>query len=196
MNYDHTAIPADAVPTASVPLFQHLVDAYVSEVNKTDSVWSALEDGWLDWSPHPRSDTARKILRHQLLSERRFFAQFVGFDEPAPETLLPTNDAGGEAGVADYRERYVALAVARLPQIAGHDEAWWTSELPFFGQPRQRIWTFWRRVLHTVHHRAQICTYVRLCGGAVPSTYGPSGDVSWDGADPTNSVAAAGRGSA
>ena len=59
---------------------------------------------------------------------------------------------------------------------------------------RERIWVFWRRVLHTCHHRTQVQTWLRLAGQKVPAIYGPSGDVSWDEADPTNSLEAAKRG--
>jgi uncharacterized damage-inducible protein DinB len=48
-------------------------------------------------------------------------------------------------------------------------------------------------VLHTCHHRTQLTVYLRLMDRAVPSTYGPTADVSWKGADPTQSVEAAGR---
>jgi hypothetical protein len=50
----------------------------------------------------------------------------------------------------------------------------------------------WRRVLHTCHHRTQVRACLRLAGHEpVPAIYGPSGDVKWDTADPTNSVEAA-----
>jgi hypothetical protein len=65
--------------------------------------------------------------------------------------------------------------------------------VPFFEVRRERIWIFWRRVLHTAHHRTQLTVYLRLLGKTVPSTYGPTADVTWDAADPTNSVEAAGR---
>jgi hypothetical protein len=56
---------------------------------------------------------------------------------------------------------------------------------------------FWRRVLHTCHHRTQVQTWLRLAGHEpVPAIYGPSGDVTWDGADPTYSADAARRGTA
>src|SRR5262249_13092662 len=38
---------------------------------------------------HEETNTIRTILVHQLLSERRFFAQFVGTEEPPVEELLP-----------------------------------------------------------------------------------------------------------
>jgi hypothetical protein len=97
--------------------------------------------------------------------------------------------------VSAYIDRYVALAQARSPQLAAATAAWWLEERPFFGGlMRQRIWTFWRRVLHTCHHRTQVQTWLRLAGQPAPAIYGPSGDVTWEEADPTDSVEAAERG--
>src|SRR6187402_2087173 len=62
------------------------------------------------------------------------------------------------------------------------------------GLQRERIWTFWMRVLHTCHHRTQVQTWLRLAGRQVPAIYGPSGDVSWEEADPTYTPEAADRG--
>jgi uncharacterized damage-inducible protein DinB len=137
-------------------------------------------------------NTIRAILVHQILSERRFFAQFVGIQEPPVEELLPPGD---QPTVESYLDRYIALAKLRLPQLAEATADWWLTEMPFFGGlRRQRIWTFWRRVLHTCHHRTQIQTWLRLAGQHVPAIYGPSGDVRWDEADPTYSLGAAWRG--
>jgi uncharacterized damage-inducible protein DinB len=128
-------------------------------------------------------------LEHQLLSERRFFAQFVGTAEPPAEELLPP---GERPTAAAYLDRYVDLCRRRLPQFAAGAAAWWHEPRPFFGGPtRERIWVFWRRVLHTCHHRTQVQTWLRLAGVTpVPAIYGPSGDVTREGADPTTSVAA------
>lgn len=130
---------------------------------------------------------------HQLLSERRFFAQFVGTVESPVEELLP---AGEKPVVAAYIEKYIWLANRRLPQLAAGTTSWWLETWPFFGGlQRERIWVFWRRVLHTCHHRTQVQTWVRLAGyEPVPASYGPSGDVTWSEADPTYSVEAAKRG--
>ena len=78
MTYDFIAIPDQDVPQATDPLFQHLVITYVSETNKTASMWRAIPDDLLDFKPHEKVNTIRAILVHQILSERRFFAQFVG----------------------------------------------------------------------------------------------------------------------
>lgn len=193
MRYDWTAIPDSELPAEVDPLFQHVVTTYVSETNKTASMWRAIPEHLLDFQPHEKCNTIRVVLVHQLLSERRFFAQFVGLSEPEATELLPDGEA---PSVEQYIEKYVWLAKLRLPQLAAAKAEWWMEAMPFFGGlERQRIWTFWRRVLHTCHHRTQVQAWLRL-GGAffVPAIYGPSTDVQWDEADPTYSIEAADRG--
>jgi uncharacterized damage-inducible protein DinB len=189
MEYDHHFLPAD-LPRARVPLLQHLVDTYASETSKTAGVWSEVTDAQLDFRPHSRSSSVRQILVHQLLSERRFFAEFIGLAEPAVEAVLPPGQA---PDLHAYIERLVALAQPRLAQLAAGDEEFWRTEVPFFDVRRERIWVFWRRVLHTAHHRAQVGIALRLLEDRVPPTYGPTADVSWAGADPTTTLDAARR---
>jgi uncharacterized damage-inducible protein DinB len=190
MEYEQQFIPPDAVPRARLPLLQHLLDTYASETSKTAGVWSELTDPQLEYRPHARSSTVRQILVHQILSERRFFAEFIGLAEPPVETLLPPGDS---PGVTAYVGRLVALARARLGPLADGDQTFWLAEVPFFDVRRQRIWVFWRRVLHTAHHRAQVGLCLRLLEDRVPPTYGPTADVTWTGADPTTTLDAARR---
>jgi uncharacterized damage-inducible protein DinB len=188
MQYEQTLIAETEVPRSAFRLGQHLLDTYASETNKVASVWARFDDSDLDWRPNERASSVRDILRHQLLSERRFFAEFLGLPEPAAAEVLPASER-----VADHRARLIELARPRLALLAAHEADWWLDEVPFFDVRRERIWVFWRRVLHTAHHRTQLTTYLRLLGRAVPPTYGPTGDVTWSGADPTTSVAAAER---
>jgi uncharacterized damage-inducible protein DinB len=193
MHYDFIAIPDADVPQEFDPTFQHVLTTYAGETNKTASVWRAVPDALLDFKPHERTNSIRTILAHQLLSERRFFAQFVGAEGPPVEELLPPGD---QSTVAAYIDKYLWLAKGRLPQLAQGAAAWWLESRPFLGGlQRERIWVFWRRVLHTCHHRTQVQTWLRLAGtGSCPAIYGPSGDVTWDEADPTYSLEAARRG--
>lgn len=193
MHYDFTAIPDAEIPTALDPAYKHVLATYVSEANKTVSMWRAVPDALLEFRPHEKTNTIRTILVHQLLSERRFFAQFVGTKEPPVEELLPT---GAAPPAAAYIDKYVWLVRLRLPQLARETSEWWLENRAFFGGlQRERIWIFWRRVLHTCHHRTQVQSWLRLAGfEPVPAIYGPSGDVKWDEADPTYSLDAARRG--
>lgn len=188
MRYASVAIEEPAVPRARVALLQHVVDTYASEINKIAAVWSGFTDADLGWKPHAKSSTVGEVLRHELLSGRRFFAEFLGSPEPAAAAVLP-----GEISVAACSARLVELAVPRLAFLADKDEAWWLGTARFFDCDRQRIWIFWRRVLHSAHHRTQLGVYLRMLDRIVPATYGPTADVKWEGADPTLTVEAAGR---
>jgi uncharacterized damage-inducible protein DinB len=187
MNYHLVAIPEDRIPAAE-PLFQHLVDTYASETNKVISTWSLFDDADLSFRPAEKSATVLEIMRHQLLSERRFFAEFLGLPEPPAADVLPA-----AATVEALSDRMLQLAEPRLSHLASHHATWWTERVRFFDVTRQRIWIFWRRVLHTAHHRTQLTVYLRLIGKPVPSTYGPTADVTWQGADPTTTIDAAAR---
>jgi uncharacterized damage-inducible protein DinB len=192
MKYEYVAIPDQDVPQAADPLFQHVVATYASETNKTISMWRAVPDNVLDFTPNEKTNTIGTIMVHQILSERRFFGQFLGTEEPPVEELQPPGD---KPSASAYIEKYLWLAKRRLPQFATASAEWWLTPVPFFGGlPRERIWVFWRRVLHTCHHRTQVQTWLRLAGQFVPAIYGPSGDMKWSEADPTYSVEAAKRG--
>jgi uncharacterized damage-inducible protein DinB len=190
MQYAREFIVEQDIPRAATPLLQHLVDTYASETNKLASVWSELRDDQLEFRTHSRSSSIRQILVHHILSERRFFAEFIGFPEPQPDRLLPQGEAPG-AGA--YIERAVSLSRARLPLLAAAAEEFWLTQVPFFDVRRERIWVFWRRVLHTAHHRAQVGIGLRLLEDPVPPTYCPTADGSWTGADPTTTLDAARR---
>ena len=82
MHYDFIAIPDADVPQAVEPVFQHVIQTYASEANKTVGVWRAVPDDLIDFKPHEKTNPIRTILVHQLLSERRFFARFVGTVQP------------------------------------------------------------------------------------------------------------------
>jgi|SRR4051812_12413019 uncharacterized damage-inducible protein DinB len=188
MTYAYTAIPNSAIPRASSHIFQHMLDTYASETNKVVSVWREFSSDDMAYRPHPRSSTVQEIFNHQLLSERRFFGEFLGLPEPPAFEIQPVNRTP-----EGYAERLAQLALPRLDFIAAQAEKWWLEQVPFFDVERERIWVFWRRLLHTAHHRTQLTVYLRLIGKRVHSVYGPTADETWEGADPTSSVEAASR---
>ena len=189
MQYEYTAIPESAVPRAANPVFQHLLDTYASETSKVVSVWREFAPEDMPFKSSERSSSVLDIMKHQLLSERRFFAEFIGLPgEPEASAVLPL-----ELTPQSFWKRNEELCLPRLAQMAGRDQPWWLEEVQFFDVRRQRIWVFWRRLLHTAHHRTQLSVNLRLLGKKVVSNYGPTADVTWQGADPTRSVEAAGR---
>ncbi len=104
-------------------------------------MWHAVPDSLLDFKPHEKTNSIRTILVHQILSERRFFAQFVGTVEPSVEELLP---AGTSPATQAYIEKYVWLAKNRLPQLATGAAAWWLE--PAVNSNRVCASLYWTRV--------------------------------------------------
>jgi uncharacterized damage-inducible protein DinB len=188
MRYLSQSIDAGEIPPADDPAYQHLLEIYASEINKTASVWGAFDDGSIGYRPHPKSMTVGDVFKHELLSGRRFFGEFLGLPEPAAGAVLPDPIA-----VSRCVARLADLARARLTHLAHATRTWWDAPVTFFDVERTRTWVFWRRVLHSAHHRTQLMLYLRLLDRPVPAIYGPSADVVWGGADPTNSVDAAQR---
>jgi uncharacterized damage-inducible protein DinB len=186
--YSSCVIDARDIPTAADPAYQHVLDVYASEVNKIASVWRAFDDELLEYRPHPKSTSVAGVFKHELLSCRRFFGEFLGLPEPEAAATVPdpmTVDA--------CITRLADLARARLPHLARATAAWWETPVPFFDVERTRLWIFWRRVLHSAHHRTQLTVYLRMLDRPVPPIYGPTADVNWSGADPTQTVEAASR---
>lgn len=176
------------IPRAADPAAQHLLDIYASEVNKVASVWRGFDDSLLEYRPHQKSMTVADVFKHELLSGRRFFGGFLGLPEPDAAAVVPDR-----VTVDACVTRLVDLARARLPHVANASPEWWQTRVSFFDVERARVWIFWRRILHTAHHRTQLTVYLRLLGRPVPPVYGPTADVTWSGADPTRSVDAARR---
>jgi hypothetical protein len=137
MNYPYTAIPEHEIPRATVGTFQHLLDTYASETNKVVSVWLAFETQDLVFRPHEKSSSVEDIMKHQLLSERRFFGGFLRAPEAAPEGVLSELHTP-----ADYAGRLVELARLRLAYLAPKTESWWLETVPFFDVARRRVWIF------------------------------------------------------
>ncbi|HLH02602.1 MAG TPA: DinB family protein [Bryobacteraceae bacterium] len=188
MRYSYQAIGEEQIPQAVEAAFQHVVDTYASETNKLISVWRCFSDADFAFRPHPKSSTVEEIIRHELLSGRRFFGEFLSGSEPGGKDVVPST-----MSIEACSERMRMLARRRLDFLASRAEEWWLEEQPFFDVTRQRIWIFWRRVLHTAHHRTQLTVYLRLLGRDVPPIYGPTADVAWTGADPTHTAEASER---
>ena len=191
MAVTHPVVPIQDTefPLAREVTFQHLLDTYTSETNKVFSVWSVFRAEDLDFRTTPKSGAVAEIIRHQLLSEGRFFGEFLGTPEAQAAEVLP-QDRSPEA----FALRLLELARPRLEFLAAQPLSWWHEHVPFFDVKRERVRMFWPRILHTSHHRTQLTVCERLLDRPVLPTDGPAADVTWAIADPTLTVEAAARG--
>src|SRR3954471_445854 len=137
--YPFHVIDGADIPRSGNPADQHLLDVYASEINKTASVWHGFDDASLGFQPHPKSTTVGGIFKHELLSGRRFFGEFLGLPEPDAASVVPTPIA-----VDACVGRLGDLARARLLHLAAAPDTWWSGTVGFFDVERTRLWVFWR----------------------------------------------------
>src|SRR2546428_7461303 len=148
--YEVSAIGSDEIPRASDPARQHLLDVYASEINKVASVWRGFDDGVIGYRPHPKSMTVADVFRHELLSGRRFFGEFLGLPEPDAASLVPS-----PLTVSASVVRLAELARARLPRLAREPQSWWEAAGPVFGVGGPRLLGVLGRILDSAHHPTQ-----------------------------------------
>jgi uncharacterized damage-inducible protein DinB len=152
-------------------LLNFLLRQIEEEFATTKKVLAALPEEQRDYRPHPIAKTALELAWHAASSDLWFLdgiirGQFAAEEPPAgPATVAQLRD--------QYDKRFVEL-VARLKALSDEQLM---RRIPFFGvlDVPAVSYLLWMLV-HTVHHRGQLSTYLRAMGAKVPSIYGGSAD--------------------
>lgn len=140
------------------------------ELPITLKVIRAIPQDKADYTPHERSQTAKKIVE-TMISEVDGIANILRGEE---QVFQPVEVASLEEAVSAYETSFNACH----EYLAGLSDN--ASEEPTVGMfasffPR-RIDGAWMFFKDSIHHRGQLSVYIRLAGGKVPSMYGPSAD--------------------
>jgi uncharacterized damage-inducible protein DinB len=149
--------------------FTFLVETYATERLKTLSVWAHFTDADLGFRPEPRARTPLEQMVHQCVSEDVWMQRMLGVDAGLP-SLPEREDRLG------FLEHFAAASERRLERLEAMPAEWFGEETRFFDVSRSRAWVLTRRIAHSAHHRGQLTTYLRLLGGDLYSTYGPTAD--------------------
>lgn len=147
-----------------------------AEMETTRRVLERVPSERLDWSPHPRSMSLRKLAAHvaglALWGTRIGEGSWEVGTGPKPEF-----EAVGEL-VARFDE-YVAASRADIARKSDEDlrERFTVTRegTTYFQMSKASIL---RRVFlnHMIHHRGQLSVYLRLNDVPLPPIYGPSAD--------------------
>jgi uncharacterized damage-inducible protein DinB len=161
---------------------KELIAEYDREAAKTRKILEAIPaDADFTWKPHTKSmglgqlaghvsDTAGDWAIHTLTTDKLEF--------PADHKFEPYIPASKEAMLEKY-DKQVAEVKKALASFAPEK---WDNNWKFVAggqawidERKYEVWRNW--VLnHLIHHRAQLGVYIRLLGGKLPGTYGPSAD--------------------
>lgn len=182
-SYATHRVPAIAAPLptryiARMPMLDAILAEIDLEARTTARVLERVPDEHLDWTPHAKSMTLRKLAWHiaKIPSRVLQMLQEATFDMAKAGPFPPPENAGSIA--SGYQE---SLAELRA-YLAGLDDA--ALRAPFtLVRDGATIMTFpkvgvIRNILmnHTYHHRGQLTVYLRLLDVPVPSIYGPTAD--------------------
>lgn len=155
-----------------------LLPEYDRETGTTRRLLERIPDDKLDWAPHRKSMTLRRLASH-LAQLPAWGARIIGqqeFDLSGP--VQPFECASREEILRTYDQN---VKVARA-SIAGKTDAElmapWTLKKEgheVFTVPKLSVLRSFL-INHLIHHRGQLSVYLRLNDVPLPSIYGPSAD--------------------
>ncbi len=159
-------------------LKHQLADVYKKEHATTMKVLNAFPADKCSFKPHERSNSALQLAWTFVIENKLAEAALRGpltFDgqfPPAPPTFQEV--------IAVYQ----ATANEFLDSLEKTPDTRLRETIQFFTGPKQMgdfpvSEVLWLMLMDSVHHRGQLSVYLRMCGGKVPSIYGPTADEPW-----------------
>lgn len=156
-------------------LFVHNVALGVlkNESRTTRSVLAAVPNMNLDYRPDLCAKTANELLRH-IASADNFFLKSVVDGLFVPGSVKVPEDVKTPEEIAEWYGKEYATNFDAVSKLSGEQLI---KIVDFRGLFERPAYTFLQAgLLHTVHHRGQLSTYLRPMGGRVPAIYGESYD--------------------
>ena len=146
-----------------------------NEWKTTSKVIAAVPNNKRDYKPDPNGRSAWELATHMAGADVWFLDGVINgkFDSPDEKAMAPD-----PAGVAAWYEREFQ---DRLNKALALPDEKLTQIIDFFGMKMPAVQYLMFALVHMVHHRGQLASYIRPMGGKVPSIYGGSYDEPWQG---------------
>lgn len=159
-----------------------ILPEFEQEMASTRKVLERVPDDKLDWRAHPKSNTIGWNANHLVeipgwvdLTFRQKSFDFA----PVGGERYRTPDLKSRQQILDLFDRNVAAARKTLAEVKDEEigEMWSLLDggKPVITMPRAAVMRSFV-MNHLIHHRANLCVYLRLNNIPVPGMYGPSGD--------------------
>jgi uncharacterized damage-inducible protein DinB len=139
----------------------------------TARVLKAVPAGHDSYRPHPNSRTTIELVWHIAHSDLWFLDGFLAGKFEMEDDSMPADFASSADIAAWYDDEFAS----KFDEVAKLPADFWATRLPFFGIYNEPAVTYLHfMLLHTAHHRGQLCAYLRPMGAKVPNIYGGSFD--------------------
>jgi uncharacterized damage-inducible protein DinB len=167
-------------PTRGVtgPHAKQFLNVFNREHALTLKVMQAFPASKATFQPHPRSQTAKRLMWTFVMSQDLVRAGLKGGMQIVPDVLEEP------ATLAEVIAAYEEGAREIAEQVSKSTDADLRATMPFLTGPSHLadvplLDVMWMMLMDSIHHRGQLSVYVRMAGGLVPSIYGPSADEPW-----------------
>jgi uncharacterized damage-inducible protein DinB len=158
-------------PDNAIVIRDYFVALFQRESATTRKVVAAAPNGHTEYAPTDRCRPAGKLMRHICESEV-FFLRGIADGEFQRGGLLPPEAQTAEEIVAWYDENQ-PLQLKRVSELSGEHLI---KTILFFKWEMPVHQFLPMSLVHAIHHRGQLTSYLRPMGGKVPGVYGPSAD--------------------
>lgn len=157
---------------------QRFINQLEQEAVTTRKMLSAVPDEKLDWQPHPKSMTIRRLASHvaELPGWVTMTMNTDGLDF-ANNGYKPVPISSREE-LLQYFEQELKGGIAALRNAKDEDlKPIWTlrnGDTIISKRPKEDVITM--SISQIIHHRAQLGVFLRLLHIPIPGSYGPSAD--------------------
>jgi len=152
------------------------------EMAGTRRVLERIPDDKLDWKAHPKSNSIRWVASHLVEIPgwtEGILTQTEWDIQPKGEEPYRMPQLANRAEILAEFDKNLAAAKKAIAATSDADYAQdWSLKMQgetLVKMPRVACIRTWI-LNHTIHHRAFLCSYLRLNDVPVPGMYGPSGD--------------------
>jgi uncharacterized damage-inducible protein DinB len=144
-----------------------------NESRTTGAVLAAVPNANLDYRPDLCAKSANELLRH-IASADIFFLRSVIDGAFVPGSVKIPEGVKTPQEVADWHASEHAKSLDAISGLSGEQLI---TTIDFMGRMQRPAWFFLQiGLVHGIHHRGQLSTYLRPMGGKVPAIYGESYD--------------------
>jgi uncharacterized damage-inducible protein DinB len=151
-----------------------LIADFEGEMQTTLRIIEAVPTSHLDYRPDAKSKTGLGLVRHITLEDEWLLNCIAnGEFTPPPDDSDACGIMTPRDAAARYKEK-VPAAVNRVRAMSGEKLVNVINLFDMIKAPGVNFLAM--AIKHSVHHRAQLSTYLRPMGGKVPGIYGPSAD--------------------